>query len=40
MYELFESTPATNQLVSLRRADKFHFLDDVEQCREALRPLP
>jgi len=31
MYELFERTPATKQMVVLRRADHLHFIDNVEQ---------
>jgi pimeloyl-ACP methyl ester carboxylesterase len=37
MYELFERTPATKQMVILRRADHLHFLDNVEQEHEAVR---
>ena len=39
MYELFERTPATKQMVILRRADHVHLLDDVEQQHEALRTM-
>jgi dienelactone hydrolase len=39
MYELFEKTPATKQMVILRRADHIHFLDDVEQQHEAVRTM-
>jgi dienelactone hydrolase len=34
MYELFERTPATKQMVILRRADHLHFLDQVEEEHE------
>ena len=34
MYELFERTPATKQMVILRRADHMHFLDNVEEEHE------
>jgi len=30
MYELYERTPATRRMVILRRADHYHFMDDVE----------
>jgi dienelactone hydrolase len=40
MYELFERTPATKQMVILRRADHMHFLDNVEQEHEAFRTMP
>ncbi|MBO0858935.1 MAG: acetylxylan esterase, partial [Chloracidobacterium sp.] len=40
MYELFERTPATKQMVILRRADHLHFMDDVEEMHEALRKTP
>ena len=40
MYELFERTPATKQMVILRRADHLHFMDDVEQLHETVRKLP
>jgi predicted dienelactone hydrolase len=39
MYELFERTPATKQMVILRRADHLHFMDDVEQRHEAVRAM-
>jgi dienelactone hydrolase len=39
MYELFERTPATKQMVVLRRADHAHFLDNVEQAHEAVRTM-
>jgi dienelactone hydrolase len=40
MYELFERTPATKQMVILRRADHMHFMDNVEEVHEALRSMP
>jgi len=36
MYELFERTPATKQLIILRRADHVHFMDDVEEVHETV----
>src|SRR5581483_7944529 len=40
MYELFKRTPATKQMVILRRADHLHFIDNVEQEHEAFRTMP
>jgi predicted dienelactone hydrolase len=40
MYEIFERTPATKQLVVLRRADHMHFMDHVEEMHEAVRNMP
>lgn len=40
MYELFARTPATKQMVVLRRADHMHFMDDVEELHEAVRTMP
>jgi hypothetical protein len=40
MNELFERTPATKQMVILRRADHLHFMDDVEQQHETVRAMP
>jgi len=37
MYEIFDRTPATKQMLILRRADHLHFMDDVEQRHEAVR---
>ena len=37
MYEIFERTPATKQMVILRRADHLHFMDDVEELHETVR---
>lgn len=39
MYELFERTPATKQLVTLRRADHYHFMDHVEEMHETVRAM-
>jgi hypothetical protein len=39
MRELFERTPATRQMVVLRRADHAHFLDYAEQEHEAARTM-
>ena len=40
IHELFQRTPATRQMVILRRADHLHFIDDVEQMHEASRAIP
>jgi dienelactone hydrolase len=40
MYELFDRTPASKQMVILRRADHIHFVDNVEQEHEAVRAMP
>ena len=40
MYEIFERTPATKQLIVLRRADHMHFMDNVEAMNEAVRTMP
>ena len=40
MYELFERTPGTKQMVILRRADHLHFVDNVEELHEAFRTMP
>jgi hypothetical protein len=40
MYELFERTPATKQMVILRRADHLHFMDNIEQVHETVRTMP
>jgi hypothetical protein len=37
MYELFQRTPATKQLLMLRRADHGHFMDNPEQQHEGMR---
>jgi dienelactone hydrolase len=39
MYELFERTPATKQMVILRRADHLHFMDNVEEVHETVRTM-
>ena len=40
MYEIFERTPATKQMVILRRADHMHFMDNVEEMHEMVRKMP
>ena len=40
MYELFERTPGTKQMVILRRADHLHFMDNVEELHESFRTMP
>jgi predicted dienelactone hydrolase len=40
MYELFDRTRSTKQMVILRRADHLHFMDNVEQEHEAARMMP
>jgi dienelactone hydrolase len=40
MYEVFERTPATKQMVILRRADHMHFMDHVEEMHEMVRNMP
>jgi dienelactone hydrolase len=40
MYELFDRTPATKQMVILRRADHLHFMDNVEAVHETVRARP
>ena len=37
MYEIFERTPSAKQMVILRRADHYHFLDSVEEVHETVR---
>lgn len=39
MYEIFERTPATKQMVILRRADHMHFMDNVEKMHETVRKM-
>jgi dienelactone hydrolase len=39
IYELFDRTPATKQLVTLRRADHYHFMDHVEEMHETVRAM-
>jgi dienelactone hydrolase len=39
MYEIFERTPATKQMVILRRADHMHFMDNVEEIHETVRKM-
>jgi dienelactone hydrolase len=40
MYELFDRTPATKQMIILRRADHLHFMDNAEQEHEIARTMP
>jgi dienelactone hydrolase len=40
VYELFERTQATKQMVILRRADHEHFMDNVEEMHETVRAMP
>jgi len=40
MYELFKRTPATKQMVILRRSDHLHFMDNVEETHETVRNMP
>src|SRR4029077_10586008 len=40
MHELFDRTPASKQMVTLRRADHAHFPDNVEREHETVRTLP
>jgi dienelactone hydrolase len=37
MYELFERTPSSKQMVVLRRSDHAHFMDDMEAIHEGFR---
>jgi predicted dienelactone hydrolase len=37
MYDIFERTPSAKQMVILRRADHYHFLDNAEQIHETVR---
>ena len=39
MYEIFERTPATKQMVILCRADHMHFMDNVEELHETVRKM-
>jgi predicted dienelactone hydrolase len=39
MYEIFERTPGTKQMVILRRADHGHFLDNIEEEHESARKM-
>jgi len=39
VYELFERTPSAKQMVVLRRADHYHFLDNVEEVHEMVRAM-
>lgn len=40
MYELFERTPGSKQMLILRRADHLHFIDNVEHEHEKVRNMP
>jgi dienelactone hydrolase len=40
MREIFARTPATRQMVILRRADHAHFMDNVEELHELVRTMP
>jgi pimeloyl-ACP methyl ester carboxylesterase len=40
MYEIFDRTPATKQMVILSRADHMHFMDHVEEMHEKVRNMP
>jgi len=37
MLEIFERAPAPKLMVTLKRADHLHFMDDVEQAHDAFR---
>jgi predicted dienelactone hydrolase len=37
MYEIFERTPSAKQMLILRRADHYHFLDNAEEVHETVR---
>jgi dienelactone hydrolase len=39
MYELFERTPGSKQMVILRRADHLHFMDNVEELHQGFRTM-
>lgn len=39
MYDIFDTTPSTKQMVILRRADHYHFLDNVEEVHETVRAM-
>jgi predicted dienelactone hydrolase len=39
MYELFDRTPATKQMIILRQADHLHFMDNAEQEHEIARTM-
>lgn len=39
MCELFDRTPSAKQMVILRRADHYHFLDNVEEAHESVRAM-
>jgi hypothetical protein len=37
MLEIFERAPSPKLMVTLKRADHFHFMDDAEEVHEAFR---
>jgi predicted dienelactone hydrolase len=39
MYEIFDRTPSAKQMFILRRADHYHFLDNVEEVHETVRAM-
>lgn len=39
MYDIFERTPSSKQMVILRRADHYHFLDNAEEVHEMVRAM-
>ena len=39
VYELFDRTPSAKRMVILRRADHYHFLDNVEEVHETVRAM-
>ena len=39
MYELFERTQSTRQMILLRHADHMHFMDNVEEIHEGMRTM-
>lgn len=39
VHELFERTPSAKRMVILRRADHYHFLDNVEEVHETVRAM-
>ena len=40
MHEIFARTPATKHMAILRRADHYHFMDNVEELHETVRTMP
>jgi dienelactone hydrolase len=39
MYDIFDRTPSAKQMLILRRADHYHFLDNVEEVHETVRAM-